>query len=400
MPSQFTHRYADPAGSPIRELFPYLAVPGMISLAGGYPSPDLFDAEGLRAAASLAMESPEKCLQYGATEGDADLRAALAGLMKSRGIHCQSGETLVTTGSQQAFDLLVRILIEPGDVVCVESPTYPATLQALNLAGASIQAIDGDADGLRTDLLEQWLRTAHEAKRLKLLYVVPAFSNPTGATLSEPRRRHLIELAIAHRFIVVEDDPYGEIAFTARRATPLFELGRQSAGKDNPVIYLSSLSKTVAPALRIGWMVANPDVLRRCAVAKQTADLCTSPLAQRTAAMYLASGRYAPRLEIIRAEYGKRMQAMSRALEMLLPGCVEFAAPEGGMFFWVACAIGIDPGRLFSAAVKNRVLFVPGRAFFADKRTTPTLRLSFAASSADLIQEGVARLGAALRAAA
>lgn len=183
------------------------------------------------------------------------------------------------------------------------------------------------------------------------------------------------------------------------RPTPLYALGRQLAGEDNPVAYLSSLSKTVAPALRIGWMVTNPDVLRRCAVAKQTADLCTSPLAQRTAAFYLKSGRYTPRLQAIRAEYGKRMSAMARALESQLQERLAFTPPGGGMFFWATSHAATDPRHLFGAAVENKVLFVPGRAFFADREDTPTLRLSFATSPVEMIEEGIARLGVAMDAA-
>jgi len=287
----FTPAFAQPAGSPIRELFPYLSRPGMISFAGGYPSPALFDAEGLREAAAQVFTDPAAALQYGPTEGQGPLRQALLALSQQRGIQAEPDQLLVTTGSQQAFDLLVRVLVQPGDVVLVEAPAYPAALQALKLAGAQIVELGMDAQGLQTDAIEASLAQLRAGTRPKLLYTVPTFSNPRGSLLPLARRQALVDLARRHGFLVIEDDPYGELRFSDEAPTPLYALGRQRCGDDNPVVYLSSLSKTVAPALRVGWMVAPAALVRRCAIAKQTADLCTSPLAQAVAARYLQSGR-------------------------------------------------------------------------------------------------------------
>ncbi|MCO5399042.1 PLP-dependent aminotransferase family protein [Ralstonia soli] len=399
----FTAVFAQPAGSPIRELFPYLSQPGMISLAGGYPSPSLFDAEGLAQAAAQAMTGEAQTLQYGATEGLPTLRNALAALMSERGIQASAEQLMVTTGSQQAFDLLVRVLIEPGDTVLVEVPAYPATLQALRLAQASIVPVPMDEHGLQTDALAELLRQLPAAQRPKLLYTVPNFSNPRGTLLASERREALVQLACAYGFWVVEDDPYGELRFDADDGnTPpmpsaLRTVGdRLAAGGVNPVVYLSSLSKTVAPALRVGWMLADSSLLRRCTIAKQTVDLCTSPLAQMVAARYLESGRYPATVQRARIEYQQRMQALVQGITARLDGLVQCAAPAGGMFVWATFAQSIDPQALFDAAVSQQVLYVPGKAFYPDRAQLNTMRLSFAAPDVPQIEQAVQRLATAV----
>lgn len=392
-PLAFATAFREPAGSPIRELFPYLKQPGMISLAGGYPSPALLDIEGLREAAGRVWSLGGESVQYGATEGHPLLRAALVKLSADRGVQAEPADLLVTTGSQQGFDILVRILLEPGSVACVETPAYPATLQALRLAGIRIMQAQCDGAGLDVDALDQALRNAATADRPKILYTVPTFSNPSGATLSLARRRRLVELAREFGFLIVEDDPYGELRFTGDALPTLYEIGSQ--GGDNPVIYLSSLSKTVAPSLRIGWMVAHADVLRRSTVAKQTMDLCTSPLVQLIAAEYLNSGRYRPTVARASAEYGARLTALTGALDERLRGKVDFDMPAGGMFLWARIAAAVDHRRLFQSAAEEGVLFVPGSAFYAVPPPGGGMRLSHAASDVPAILEGVRRLSVA-----
>jgi 2-aminoadipate transaminase len=399
----FAAPFANPAGSPIRELFPYLSQPGMISLAGGYPSPSLFDAEGLAQAATQAMTGDAQALQYGATEGLPVLRTALAALMGARGIQASAEQMMVTTGSQQAFDLLVRALIEPGDTVLVEVPAYPATLQALRLAQARIVPVPMDEHGLQTDALADLLHQLPATQRPKLLYTVPNFSNPRGTLLSAQRREALVQLACTHGFWVVEDDPYGELRFDAPEGhavtmppTLRAEGDRLAAGGTNPVVYLSSLSKTVAPALRIGWMLADSSLLRRCAIAKQTVDLCTSPLAQMVAARYLESGRYPATVQRARIEYQRRMQALVQGIATQLDGHVQCAAPAGGMFVWATFAQSIDPQALFDAAVSQQVLYVPGKAFYPDNAQLNTMRLSFAAPEVPQIEQAMQRLATAV----
>lgn len=401
--ASFAPLFAAPAGSPIRELFPYLSRPGMISLAGGYPSPSLFDAEGLAQAAHQAMLQGAGALQYGATEGLPALREALALQAHERGMQAQASDIMVTTGSQQAFDLLVRVLLQPGDAALVEVPAYPATLQALRLAQAHTIAVPMDAQGIDTDALAQILAELPAKQRPKLLYTVPNFSNPRGTLLAAHRRQHLVQLAVQYGFWVVEDDPYGELSFESRDGQPLAmpptlrAVAEQTAvAGQNPVVYLSSLSKTVAPALRVGWMLADAQLLRRCIVAKQTCDLCTSPLAQNVAAFYLQSGRYQPTVENARREYQRRMQALVLGLNAL-PQCpIQCTTPAGGMFVWAQLDRRIDPGQLFDAAVAHSVIYVPGTAFYPAKPDMHTLRMSFASPDVPQIEQAVSRLQQAI----
>jgi DNA-binding transcriptional MocR family regulator len=393
-PADFAPAFAEPAGSPIRELFPYLGRPGMISFAGGYPSPALLDAEGLQAASQRAWTDRTAALQYSATEGLPVLRDALSLLSRRRGVACEAADVLVSTGSQQAFDLLVRILLQPGELVLLEAPAYPAAIQSVRLAGARIEQVAVDDQGLRVDLLAASLHS--QSARPKFLYTVPTFSNPSGATLCAERREALVRLALERGFLVIEDDPYGEIAFGHERLPTLYEIGQSIAGASNPVIYLSSLSKTVAPALRIGWMVASTPVLRRAAVAKQTMDLCTSPLAQLIAANYLQSGRYPEAVAKACREYGERMAAMTAGIQDTLAGRLRCAPSRGGLFLWAEWdASGADPKALFHAAVEAGVLFVPGGAFYADGEARHAMRLSYAAPDTIQIHEGVQRLARA-----
>lgn len=393
--SFFSQAYAQPAGSPIRELFPYLSRPGMISLAGGYPSPSLFDMDGLQEAGARAL-AQRGVYQYGPTEGDADLRERLCRLCAGRGIHADPPQVLVTTGSQQAFDLLVRTLIDAGDTVLVESPAYPATLQALRLAGAHVVEVPTDAQGLLIDALAQALAALLPARRPKLLYTVPSFSNPGGTLLSAERRQQLVGLAQTHGFLVVEDDPYGDLDFTGQPRATLYQHGQELAGAQSPVVYLSSLSKTVAPALRSGWMIAPPELLRRCAIAKQTMDLCTPPITQRIASEYLRLDRYGTAVARASAQYQARMTRMVQELRDRLDGQATFVAPEGGLFLWLELGPGIDSDALFAAAVAQGVLYVPGKAFYASASHPPALRLSFAAPTVDEVSQGIARLQQAL----
>lgn len=388
----FVAAFRNPAGSPIRELFPYLSRPGVISFAGGYPSPALLDAEGLSAAAAEVFANPSAALQYGPTEGDALLKEELIRLSADRAVTCTPDQLLVTTGSQQAFDLLVRVLVQPGDPVLVEVPAYPAALQALRLAGARIMEVPMDAQGLQIEPLRGLLESLPAGSGPKLLYTVPNFSNPRGSLMPTVRRQALVALARQHGFLIVEDDAYGELIFSGELPRPIHALAAQDGSGDNPVLYLSSLSKTVAPALRIGWMVGPTELVRRCAIAKQTVDLCTSPIAQRIAASYLRGGRYRQTVIAARDEYGRRVRAMAEALRSQLGDRLHFHSPSGGMFLWAEVAGSIAPGALFEAAVEQGVLFVPGAAFHPGDAPRPAMRLSFATPPVDAIVEGVSRL--------
>ncbi|MCE4062176.1 PLP-dependent aminotransferase family protein [Pandoraea sputorum] len=390
----FTTPFANPAGSPIRELFKYLSEPGMISFAGGYPASDLFDVDGLAAAQARAFAQPTRCLQYGPTDGLAELKAQIIALMAQRGAPCASEELLVTTGSQQGLDLLLRVMVAPGDVVVTEQPAYPATLQALRLQQAKIVTVPVDADGLDVAQLSTLLRDGKIAVP-KLLYTVPTFANPTGATLSRERRIALLKLAVEYRFVIVEDDPYGDLRFSGEAVPTMLGLTAEVPGSRDWVVHFSSLSKIVAPGLRVGWTVAPPEIARRCVVAKQTVDLCSVPWTQAVAAEYLAEGSLTRHLPKITEAYRLKCEAMCSALRDKLGDAIQFHAPQGGMFVWARLA-AVKTSALLPNAIAEKVLFVPGTAFFADNADEASLRLSFAAPAVTAIEEGVARLARAM----
>ncbi|WP_133646783.1 PLP-dependent aminotransferase family protein [Paraburkholderia flava] len=393
----FTRPFEAPAGSPIRELFKYLSQPGMISFAGGYPASDLFDVAGLEAAAARAATQPSLCLQYGPTDGLPALKEELAQLMTRRGTPCAPQDLLVTTGSQQGFDLLLRVLVAPGDTVLVEQPAYPATLQALRLQQANIVTLPVDRDGLDVAALEAML-AANPSMQPKLLYTVPTFANPTGATLTRERRVSLLKLAARHRFLIVEDDPYGDLRFAGDPVPSLLALAADIEGVRDWVVHFSSLSKIVAPGLRVGWTIAPAEIVRRCVVAKQTVDLCSSPWTQAIAAAYLADGALERHLPHIAAAYARKCAALCDALDAQLAQDIALHRPDGGMFVWARLRNGHDASAWLQACIAQNVLFVPGVAFYHDAVDRASLRLSFAAPGIADIETGVERLGTALRA--
>lgn len=392
----FTPAFEAPTGSPIRELFKYLSQPGMISFAGGYPASDLFDREGLDAAAARASKQAALCLQYGPTDGLPVLKDELAQLMTRRGTPCTAQELLVTTGSQQGFDLLLRVLVSPGDVVLVEQPAYPAALQALKLQQAEVVTLPVDQDGLDVAALAALLDAGTLKRAPKLLYTVPTFANPTGATLSHERRLALLKLAARYRFIVVEDDPYGDLRFAGEALPSLLALSAEVPGARDWVVHFSSLSKIVAPGLRVGWTIAHTEILRRCVVAKQTVDLCSSSWTQAIAAEYLASGALEHHLPQIVTAYALKCTTLCDALETRLRDAVAFHRPAGGMFVWGRLTDGLDASAYLKTCIGQNVMFVPGVAFYKDNVDASSLRLSFAGPGVGDIEEGVGRLGRAL----
>ncbi|KWA76031.1 2-aminoadipate aminotransferase [Burkholderia ubonensis] len=393
----FTTPFQHPAGSPIRELFKYLAEPGMISFAGGYPASDLFDVDGLNAAAARAYAQPTRCLQYGPTDGLAELKHELIALMSRRGVACTPTELVVTTGSQQGLDLLLRVMVAPGDVVLTEQPAYPATLQALRLQQARVVTIPVDGDGLDVDRLDALLASGAIAQP-KLLYTVPTFANPTGATLARERRLKLLRLAVRHRFLIVEDDPYADLRFAGEALPSMLALADEVDGARDWIVHFASLSKIVAPGLRVGWTIAPAEIARRCVIAKQTVDLCSAPWTQAIAAEYLADGALERHLPRITDAYKRKCAAMCDALRDGLGDAIEFHRPEGGMFVWARIG-AVSSAQLLQHAIANKIVFVPGNAFFADNVDDASLRLSYAAPDVDAIREGVARLARAYGAA-
>ena len=395
---QFANRLNNVETSAIRELFKLLGKPGIISFAGGFPDSTLFDVDGIREACLQALSAaPGAALQYGATEGYQPLREQLASWMQSKGTKDVSAEQLiVTTGSQQALDLLGKTMIDPGDKVIVEGPTFLATIQCFRLYGADLVSAPIDAHGVQTDALEQ-LIIEHQPK---LVYLIPTFGNPSGATLSPQRRRRVLELAVKYQTLVVEDDPYGDLYFGAAPPPSLLALSATVPGSRALLAHCGSLSKVLSPGLRVGWMVAPPELLTRATMCKQFSDAHTSTFAQATAAQYLQAGRMPATLAKVRVVYAERAQAMGEALRQELGAAIDFVQPQGGLFVWARLtgALGklADGAELAKRAIEKGVAFVPGAPFYANSPDGSTLRLSFATVDIDKIGEGIARLGQAL----
>lgn len=395
----FSRPFVNPASSPIRDLYKYLADPDMIALSGGYPDQALFDIEGLREASVRAYRDTDLCLQYGGTEGVARLKSEIVRLMAGRRVEVDPATVLAATGSQQAFDLLLRVFINEGDVVCVENPTYPNNIQAVRVHGARVVAVATDAEGLGVSQLEQLLSASRsDTDRPKLLYTVPTFGNPTGATMSLPRRLRLLELAVRYRFLIVEDDPYGQLRFRGEPLPSLLSLAKEVDGAQDWVVHLASLSKIVAPGLRIGWSIAPMEITRRCAIAKQSADVGSSPWMQAIAAEYLSSNRLNGHLERIAKAYGEKCEALCSGLRRVLGDDLDFVDPDGGMFVWAKLRQRVSAADLLKHAIQHKVIFVPGAGFYASEPDASTLRLSFASPSVSQIGEGVNRLALAVEA--
>ena len=395
---QFADRLNNVETSAIRELFKLLGKPGIISFAGGFPDSALFDVEGIRAASNAALDQePGAALQYGATEGYQPLREQLSQFMASKGARDVVADNLiVTTGSQQALDLLGKTLISPGDKVIVEGPTFLATIQCFRLYGAELISAPIDGHGVKTDELEK-LIAEHKPR---FVYLIPTFGNPSGATLSLERRKQVLEMAVRHQTLVVEDDPYGDLYFGEAPPPSLLALSAQVPGSRELLAHCGSLSKVLSPGLRVGWMIAPPELLAKATMCKQFSDAHTSTFAQATAAQYLQAGRMPATLAKVRAVYAERAQVMGDALRQELGDAIAFVQPQGGLFVWARLTGAggkVQDGNVFAKrAIDQGVAFVPGTPFFCAQPDNATLRLSFATVGVDKIREGVQRLGQAL----
>lgn len=397
MPLQFADRLKSVETSAIRELFKLLGKPGIISFAGGFPDPAMFDVEGIRGAAAKALgEDAGAALQYGATEGFQPLREQLSAFMASKGASVAAHELIVTTGSQQGLDLLGKTMLSPGDKVIVEGPTFLATIQCFRLYGAELISAPVDGHGVKTDELEK-LIAEHKPK---FVYLIPTYGNPSGALLTLERRQKVLELAVKYNTLVVEDDPYGDLYFGDVPPPSLLALSSTVPGSRDLLAYCGSLSKVLSPGLRVGWMVAEPALLANAVMCKQFSDAHTSTFAQATASHYLQAGRMPATLANVRKVYAERAYTMGDALTRALGDAVEFTQPEGGLFFWAR--LTGKGGKLSEAsvfakrAIEQGVAFVPGAPFFAANPDMATFRLSFATADIEKIKEGVARLGKAI----
>jgi 2-aminoadipate transaminase len=383
---QLSRRMSRVQASAIREILKVTERPEVLSFAGGLPAPEAFPAEALsRAHQETLARDAGSALQYGPTEGHSPLRAWIAERMTSRGLPARKEEVLITTGSQQGIDLVAKSLLDPGDLVAVEAPSYLAALQTFSTYEAQFAVVGSDDDGMRVDELEQLFKTTP----VKLVYVVPTFQNPRGTTLSLERRTQLARLSREYGVTVLEDDPYAELRYLGSPLPPIGGLDARA-----PIIHLGSFSKTLAPGLRLGYAVADEKTIRQLTIAKQAADLHTGQLSQMAVARLLHSPYfgYDEHLKMLRGLYGERRDAMLAALERLLPRGSTFTRPDGGLFVWAQLPEEIDAEALLQEAMRERVAFVPGAPFYPRDPRRSTLRLNFSNRPPALIAEGMARL--------
>ena len=400
METLWTDRYAQRTqwmtSSTIRELLKITEQPGVISFAGGLPAPEVFPIKEFEEATQRVLkEHGPQALQYSTTEGYRPLREMIARHTARYGIAVEPDNILITSGSQQALDLIGKVFLNPGDRVLVERPTYLGALQAWKAYQAEYVTVPIDDDGMRTDLVEEALRAGP-----KFIYALPNFQNPAGVTLSHERREELVALADRYGVPIVEDDPYGQLRYEGEHLPPLIVIDkhrRMREGYSGNVIYLSTFSKTLAPGLRLGWVIAPRRVIQKLVQAKQGADLHTSTFTQMVAYEVARGGFLDRHVREIREVYRERRDAMLAAMERYFPSGVHWTRPQGGLFLWVTLPEAIDAGKLLKAAVEEeKVAFVPGSAFYPDGSGHNTMRLNFSYSTPDVIEEGIRRLGRVL----
>ena len=369
------------------------ADPKIISFAGGLPAPELFPVKEMKAAVDKVFEEHgQEAMQYGAAKGVTALREVIQQHVKKKeNVDSELDNVLVTTGSEQALDLVGKAFVDPGDTVLVEQPTYLCALDVFRSYGANFASVEMDEDGMKMDALEEALKANPNTK---LIYTVPNFQNPTGRTMTEERRKQLAELAEKYDVYVLEDNPYGEIRFAGQHVPAV-----KSFDKSGHVLYMSTFSKTLAPGFRLGWLVADEDVVNKLTVLKQSADLHTDNLAQFAVAQFFADNDVDAHVKEISDLYGKRKDLMLEGIKKYFPEGVKYTNPEGGMFLWVEVPGVDDTVELFKECLEHDVAFVPGDPFFAGKAQPGAFRLNYSNMKEDQIEVGLKRLGSALTAA-
>ena len=394
---RFAARTQRMSSSAIREILKVTEQPDVISFAGGLPAPEVFPVEEVAETADIILkESGAQALQYSTTEGYRPLREVIARGAVVPGPVVSPDDVLITSGSQQALDLLGKIFIDPGDHVLVESPTYLGALQAWNAYGAEYITVPADEHGMRTDALEAALQA-----RPRFIYTMPNFQNPTGVTMTLERRRQLVELADRYAIPIVEDDPYGRLRFEGEELPTVFALDAEMRGGvkgnyEGNVIYLSTFSKILAPGLRLAWATAPLVVIRKLVQAKQGTDLHTPTFNQMIAYQMTREGIIERHVPLIRRLYHERRDIMLEAMAQRFPAGVRWTHPEGGLFLWVTLPEGIRATDVLKVAVKERVAFVPGAPFYPNGGGENTMRLNFSNAVPEMIREGMARLGKVL----
>ena len=395
---RYAHRTAGMTSSFIRELLKVTAQPDIISFGGGFPAAELFPLDRVKEACDKVLtENGAKALQYSQTEGYAPLRGLVAANVSRYGINVSADNVLITTGSQQALDIIGRIFINRGDRVLTESPTYLGALQAWNAYGAAYETVISDNDGLSTDDLAKVI-----GSHIKFMYVLPNFQNPAGVTLSLERRQKLVELADRFCVPIVEADPYGQLRFEGEHLPPVVVLddalsdnGQQSYRGN--VIYTSTVSKILAPGLRIGWVIAPTEVIKKMVQAKQGADLQCSTFDQYVAYELLQGEWMKEHILTLRKVYKERRDAMLQAFEDFMPEGTTWTRPQGGLFLWLRLPEGCNATELFPIAVEEKVAYVPGEPFYPNGGPLNTMRLNFSACNPETIRVGVERLARMVR---
>ncbi|WP_405115959.1 PLP-dependent aminotransferase family protein [Paenibacillus sp. FSL K6-1217] len=380
--------------SAVRDILKITQGKDIISLAGGLPAEELFPADAIREAYSRVLTGDSSGLQYGLTEGYLPLREQIAARLGQQGLPVSADEMILTTGSQQAIDLLCRILLDPGDTVLVEAPTYLAALQVLGSYRADIQVVESDEEGLLPEHLEEQLRT----HRPKLLYAVPTFNNPSGATWSRERRGQVVELCRRYGVLMLEDNPYGEITFdeSPEAYPPTLAAIDRKLGGDPYVVYTGTFSKIVAPGLRTGWIIGPAELVKMIARAKQAADLHSSVIDQRALHELLLTFDLEAHIRLVSREYKSRMKLLSAELASQSWQDTSFLEPRGGMFLWLSLSARIHTAELLPLAVEQGVAFVPGEVFYSEQPMKNTMRLNFTHTRPELLPLAVERLTTAL----
>lgn len=386
-------------GSAIRKMGTVLAQNrDIISFAPGYPAPETFPwADFQEIARDLLSGSDGTVLQYGPTRGHRPLLEEIAGIMTARGVTSAIDRLLITTGSQQGLDLVARVLLDPGDVVLVELPTYTGAITAFRNVQAHMEGVPQDADGIDLDALDEtYLRLTRAGRRVRLLYVVPNFQNPTGLLISRHKRRLLLEWAGRRNVLIIEDDPYRELYFDDSAAEgdvrPM-----KADDAEGRVVYLSSFSKTLAPGFRVAWIDAPAALGSKFEMAKQAADLCTGGFDQRMVYEASARGILQRQIPMLRAHYRAKRDVMVSALSQAFGKDVTWPSPRGGFFLWVSLPQGVDTETMIARAVQHGVIYVAGEAFFVNGTGRNIIRMSFSQPTHDRIREGVARLAATVQ---
>jgi len=388
---EYAKRTKGMRASEIRELLKITERPEIISFGGGMPNPESFPVKIIEKIADEVLKKHgAQALQYGTTEGLTSLRELLIRRMRKRGVKCNLNEIIVTSGSQQTLDLVAKIFINRGDFIVVENPTYLGALTAFTAYEPNYLTIDMDEEGMKIGELEEKIKSVDSSK-IKFIYTVPTFQNPTGVTMSLERRKQLLEVAKKYNILILEDDAYNELRYSGKKIPTI-----KSLDKHDLVIYMSTFSKILSPGFRLGWVVAREDIIRKLVIAKQGTDLCSNVFCQHIADEYIRSGMIDKQIPKIIRMYKRKRDIMLKALKKYFPKGIKWTVPDGGLFIWVELPRYFDTEDtqdMFDAAIKEKVAFVHGAAFFVDRKGHKnTMRLNFSNTDDKKIEIGIKRL--------